>query len=185
MRIMLCPIVTNLDNNIFRRLALDVSREFKNVRVTVDSSQHQYYSGTEIQSAFDKLRNQWNSDKLLGVLSKKLNQDLETKFLFIYDADAYSSSLNFVFGESASNGSLAIVYLARLRQEYYGLPPNQNLFYERMVKESIHELGHVFGLKHCSSTTCIMYFSNSLQDTDKKERRFCENCRHVLVEALR
>jgi archaemetzincin len=65
----------------------------------------------------------------------------------------------------------------RLRQEFYGLKKNDSLFYQRIVKEAVHELGHAFGLSHCNKFTCVMHFSNSLRDTDIKENNFCNNCR--------
>jgi archaemetzincin len=45
------------------------------------------------------------------------------------------------------------------------------------VKEAVHELGHMFGLDHCSDLRCVMHFSNSLADTDRKGRDFCPSCR--------
>ncbi|MGA7369045.1 MAG: hypothetical protein WBX01_07945 [Nitrososphaeraceae archaeon] len=36
------------------------------------------------------------------------------------------------------------VYLSRLRQEFYGLVPDIDLFQQRMIKEAVHELGHAF-----------------------------------------
>ncbi len=56
---------------------------------------------------------------------------------------------------------------------------------ERVVKEAIHELGHTYGLGHCRDARCIMYFSNSLLDTDRKGAAFCVNCRRMVEEARR
>ena len=107
---------------------------------------------------------------------EKFNPATDTKILVIFDADAYSYGLNFVFGEAIGNGAIAIIYLPRIKQEFYGLKPNEQLFYERLVKESVHELGHTIGLPHCHNTRCVMHFSNSLYDTDFKERSFCDRC---------
>ena len=74
-------------------------------------------------------------------------------------------------------GRVAAVYLVRLKQEFYGLEANQSLFYERLVKEAVHELGHGFGLRHCKNSKCVMYFSISLLDIDIKGRSFCSSCR--------
>jgi archaemetzincin len=41
----------------------------------------------------------------------------------------------------------------------------------------VHELGHVFGLEHCPDPECVMHFSNSLLDTDRKSTSFCSQCR--------
>ena len=176
MRIILYPMLTTLDYGTLNSLAKDISREFKNSKVTVGSSHTQFDAETIFQSNFDRNRNQWNSPKLLCSLLEKFNPDVDTKTLVIFDADAYSYRLNFVFGEAIGNGAIAIIYLPRIKQEFYGLKPNEQLFYERLVKESVHELGHAFGLAHCDSTRCVMHFSNSLHDTDFKNRSFCDSC---------
>jgi archaemetzincin len=82
-----------------------------------------------------------------------------------------------VFGQAHIDGMVSAIYLPRLRQEFYGLKPDKSLFYQRIVKEAIHELGHAFGLKHCNNAMCVMYFSNSLPDTDIKQNSFCDICR--------
>ncbi|MGA9153980.1 MAG: hypothetical protein WBZ36_25655, partial [Candidatus Nitrosopolaris sp.] len=41
--------------------------------------------------------------------------------LAICDFDAYSSGLNFVFGQAQIDGRVSAIYLTRLRQEFYGL----------------------------------------------------------------
>ena len=139
---------------------------------------------------FDNQRNQWKSTAVLRWLSdryKKLNYSKETrrttktKILAICDFDAYSDKLNFVFGEAYLDGSICAIYLPRLRQEFYGLNADKSLFYQRMVKEAVHELGHAFGLSHCENIKCVMHFSNSLPDTDIKTNHLCNVCRGHLV----
>jgi archaemetzincin len=98
------------------------------------------------------------------------------RVLGVVDVDLYATDLNFVFGEADPKEGVAVISLARLRQEFYDLPPNQALFQERTLKEAIHELGHTYGLGHCPDSTCVMHFSNSLEDTDKKSWRFCNKC---------
>lgn len=44
------------------------------------------------------------------------------------------------------------------------------------MKEAVHELGHTFGLVHCIDPKCVMFFSNSLADTDNKNTKFCKKC---------
>ncbi|HYA87192.1 MAG TPA: hypothetical protein VEI57_09035 [Nitrospirota bacterium] len=38
-------------------------------------------------------------------------------------------------------------------------------------------MGHICGLGHCPDPKCIMFFSNNLKDTDRKETKFCSACR--------
>lgn len=81
-----------------------------------------------------------------------------------------------VFGEAELGGYFAIISLARLRQSFYGLPEDKHLFLERTIKEAVHELGHTYGLSHCPDPECVMHFSNSLMDTDRKKPSFCSRC---------
>jgi archaemetzincin len=103
-----------------------------------------------------------------------------TKTLALCDFDAYSGHLNFVFGEAYVDGRVSAIYLPRLRQEFYGLKPDESLFYQRIVKEAVHELGHAFGLNHCQNIRCVMHFSNSLYDTDIKTSHLCNVCKGLI-----
>jgi predicted Zn-dependent protease len=106
MQIILQPVLAALDYSTLQSLANDVSKEFKNTKVTVGSSYTQTNAQTFFQSDFDRNRNQWNSPKLLQSLSEKFSPDIDTKTLFIFDGDAYSYGLNFVFGEDKSSPAL-------------------------------------------------------------------------------
>jgi archaemetzincin len=132
---------------------------------------------------FDKARKQWISDSLLDWLLESINPGSTTKVLAICDFDAYSDELNFVFGQAHLGGRVAAIYLPRLKDEFYVRKSDKinNLFEQRVIKESVHELGHTFGLRHCQISKCVMHFSNSLQDTDFKDDEFCDRCNKILV----
>ncbi len=99
------------------------------------------------------------------------------RVLGVADVDIFAPGLNFVFGEADINGRKALISLQRLRQEFYGLPKNESVFQERVLKEAVHELGHTYGLKHCPNPACVTHFSNSLHDTDVKSWNFCPACK--------
>lgn len=127
------------------------------------------------QSTYNAKRDQYYSSSLLHYLRKSTDRNINL-ILGIIDKDLYVPQLNFVFGEAELNGRFAIISLTRLRQEFYGLPKNKNIFFQRTVKEAVHEIGHVLGLQHCDNPQCVMFFSNSLSDTDRKNKFFCKNC---------
>lgn len=130
---------------------------------------------------YDRGRRQWISNRILDWLLKNNNPDDNTKVLAVCDFDAYSDELNFVFGEAHFGGRVAAIYLPRLKGEFYVRKSDtKKLFKQRVIKEAVHELGHVFGLTHCDKSKCVMHFSNSLQDTDFKDHKFCERCNQIL-----
>jgi len=90
--------------------------------------------------------------------------------------DLYKTSHNFIFGDANEHERIAVVSMHRLRTEFYGEAPDENILFQRTLKECVHELGHAFGLKHCYNARCVMYFSNSIYDTDNKLSYFCEGC---------
>jgi len=130
---------------------------------------------------YDERRNQYFAPPLLYHIKQNLNQDVY-RILGIVDRDIYTRGLNFIFGLAEPNGKACIISLTRLRESFYGKKENNDLFRQRVLKEALHELGHTFGLTHCDNPNCVMHFSNSLQDTDRKQAIFCE--KHKLEKAM-
>jgi archaemetzincin len=133
----------------------------------------------DIRSSLEKaLLKEFNAFPI--VTAPPIKQIPEQQLLLLFD-NQYSDKLNFVFGEAHLNGRICAIYLPRIRQEFYRLKPDKSLFYQRLVKEAVHELGHAFGLNHCENIKCVMHFSNSLSDTDIKISRLCNACRGHLI----
>lgn len=103
--------------------------------------------------------------------------------LAVTDFDLYKTSHRFVFGDADETQSTSVVSVHRLRSEFYGEPPDSNQLFQRTLKESIHELGHAYGLKHCYNARCAMYYSHSIFETDNKMPHFCEICDRRLTRA--
>jgi archaemetzincin len=127
--------------------------------------------------AYTEKRKQYNSSLILENINTPKNFN---KMLLIIDNDLYAEGLNFVFGEAYPLKKIAMISLARLRQSFYGLKEDKNIFYERILKEAVHELGHLYRLKHCPNPNCVMHFSNTILDTDRKSYNFCPKCRKLL-----
>jgi len=85
--------------------------------------------------------------------------------------DLFVEGLHFVFGLADSPGKAAVISLYRLHAG-----ADEQTFRARAVKETVHEIGHTQGLGHCANPSCVMAFSNSLADTDRKGASFCPRC---------
>ncbi len=128
------------------------------------------------EKTYNARRKQYHVTRILKNLERTIH--CTDKFILaVIDEDLYVPELNYVFGEADVVAGIAVIALPRLRQEYCGLDPNNELFLLRTTKEAIHEFGHICGLSHCPDPKCIMHFSNSLIDTDRKGPEPCSLCR--------
>lgn len=94
-------------------------------------------------------------------------------------ADLHAPGRSFVFGAAAVGGAWAVVSTARLLPDDPFL--DRELLRERLLKEVLHELGHVASLSHCATPRCVMTFSADIGGVDRKGSDFCEACSNRLA----
>jgi len=136
------------------------------------------------KEAYNQARHQYHSTRILADIRNSVKKSDVDILLGVTSLDLYVHGLNFVFGEAHCPGKVAIISLFRLNPEFYGQSSDKQLFYERAVKEAVHEVGHTLGLGHCKNPLCVMFFSNSIMDTDRKRAEFCEKCRKEVSKEL-
>jgi len=153
--------VGDLDPRLLHGLALPLANSFR-VPVRILDER------LDPQVAFHSERGQHHSSEILQAMQKYANRGA-WRVLGVTAADLYIPILTFVFGEAQMGGPCAIVSLHRLRQQFYGLPPDSDLLLDRLVKESVHEVGHTVDLTHCDDYSCAMAPSHAVEWIDLKE----------------
>ena len=132
--------------------------------------------------AYDGSRGQYSSTLVLrDALARRPPE--ATKLLVLTERDLFIPMLSFVYGQAQLDGPAAVLSLARLHQEFYGLPANRPLFLVRVRKETLHEVGHTFGLTHCDEPLCAMALSTTIQQLDAKGGDYCAVCAILLRDA--
>ncbi len=120
-------------------------------------------------------RQQYHSSEILAAMQRYVNHST-WRLLGVTQLDLYIPILTFVFGEAQLGGSSAVVSYHRLQQEFYGLPQDMDVLANRLLVESVHELGHTLRLTHCHDYQCAMAPSHAVEWIDIKDSGFCEDC---------
>jgi archaemetzincin len=132
----------------------------------------------------DPFRDQYVASSILQKLNEQpLSKDV-AKIIGITDVDIFEPVFEYLFGEAQLDGLCAIVSTFRLHNLLYGLPEDRDLFFDRLYKEIVHELGHTFSLVHCFAPMCVMNPSTYIEQIDSKSREFCTSCRKELDTIL-
>jgi archaemetzincin len=118
-------------------------------------------------SSWNAWRQQYSAPSILDALASAKRPEWE-RLIGIADVNLYVPDLNFVFGAADARRGVAVFSLARLRAG-----ADEALLSRRAATEAVHELGHTYGLSHCDKPTCVMWFSNSLSESDRKGTTFC------------
>ena len=125
-----------------------------------------------------KRKNQCNAENYLPFLEKIVFSSDADFVLGITSKDIYEKGYIAVYGVSAIEKKSAIVSFARLKSKI------KKQFFERLLKESVHEIGHLVGLIHCSNDKCAMKCSLGIGDCDYKLAEFCGKCESELIKCL-
>ncbi len=135
----------------------------------------------DLDTYFAPERQQYHATLILARLLRDLPEG-GSHIVGVASVDLYIPVLTFVFGQSQLGGPGAVMSTYRLHNEYYGLPSDEGLLFDRTVKEVVHELGHAFGLVHCPDYQCVMSASTYVEDVDLKQADLCQDCRGQLLE---
>ena len=137
------------------------------------------YELTNLDFAYDKVRNQYMSPILLARL-RRMKKGRGDKIIAVTDLDLYSTGYDFIYGEADMKAGVASLSINRLIGEASDL----NLNIERIIREATHEMGHLFGLGHCRDRQCVMCTCTCLAEVDAAQGGLCPDCNNELKPQL-
>ncbi len=175
-KIVLVPL-GEIDYGLVNRLATNL--------VSIFNTGVDILQGMKIpKEAYNQTRGQYYSTVILNKL-ELLRSSSRERILGIMDEDLYVPRAGFVYGDADCDGKAAVLSINRLKQQSLDIFDDEKLFLSRTVKEAVHQLGHLLGLKHCHNPKCVMHSTSSLLESDEKSEKFCDNCkRKIQLEIL-
>lgn len=96
-------------------------------------------------------------------------------------------SWNYVFGEARFDERVGVYSFARYDPAFHDQPrtaETPQLILTRSLKVMTHEIGHMFGIAHCTAYRCLMNGTNSLKETDAMPMHLCPVCLRKLHLAV-
>ncbi|XP_033896154.2 archaemetzincin-2 [Acipenser ruthenus] len=152
---------------------------------------------------------QIHAGDLLHYLKKRKPRDafciVGITMIDLYPKDSW----NFVFGQASLTEGMGIFSFARYDDNFYSrnykgrlqktkkltpgdyslfsgcyTPPITSTLLYRSCKTLTHEIGHIFGLKHCQWLRCVMQGSNHLEESDRRPLDLCPICVRKLQSAI-
>ncbi|XP_065909461.1 archaemetzincin-2-like [Dysidea avara] len=105
---------------------------------------------------------------------------------------------NFVFGQASLQQGIGVFSFARYHPNFFErdksvaidtlhqlTPDDYQMLRWRAIKVLTHEIGHMFGLRHCVYFTCLLNGSNHAEESDRKLTFLCPVCLRKIQHAIK
>ena len=129
---------------------------------------------------------QWHAGEILQRMTQELPADAFSLIGILKDDIYPREEWNFVFGLASISKRVGVFsfarydpgFLADVFGEDEGVPAEHvtELINYRSCRVMAHEIGHMFGLKHCIYYNCLMNGSNSNSESHRKPAYLCPVC---------
>lgn len=124
-------------------------------------------------------KKQLNSLDVMKWMRSELPEDAYA-MLAVTMTDLYpDESWNFVFGQASIRNRVGVFSFARYHPQWMGEAVDETtptLVLRRSSKVLTHEMGHMFGIRHCIHFECNMNGANHLAEADSTPMHLCPVC---------
>jgi archaemetzincin len=124
------------------------------------------------QYAYNKDRKQYHATSILRRLSSLRQKSAPV--VGIVDGDLFLPDAPYVIGDADRDAAAAVFSLSRLSHA------EPEVVRRRAQVETLHAVGHLLGLSHCTDFRCAMFYSRDAADVDRKGAGLCASCRAAL-----
>ena len=169
-------LLTDVDEKLIETLKRRLEEAF-DVPVSVR------YKITDLRYAYDIYRNQYKSPLILSRL-QRLRKGPDDKIIGVVDVDLYSPGYEFIYGEAKQSSGTATLSIYPLFPRNRPGRYNSEVFKQRVIREGLHEVGHLYGLGHCKKPKCLMRTCTCVQEVDAAGNSFCPGCGRRLKRLL-
>lgn len=132
-------------------------------------------------------RRQLYTDDALALLGRHLPTDAFCVLAVTGEDLVPRGNWNYVFGQASLYDRVGAFSFARFDPAFFNRPRNPGddvLITRRQCGTLAHEIGHMFGIKHCVYFRCVMNGSNSLAESDKAPLHPCPICLRKLSASI-
>lgn len=154
----------------------DSIAKFYSVRVMITSQQK------PPTTAWYAAKQRWRADTIIAFY-KKLTADTVRLTAALTSDDISTTKDNIydygIMGLGYTPGKACVISTFRLKKN----SENPKAFSMRLFKVMVHEIGHNFGLPHCTNQQCIMVDAEGKMKLDG-EKGLCESCKQKLKTLL-
>ncbi len=129
------------------------------------------------KNCLNKTKTRYRADSLINFLNNNTNNGSVTIGVTTKDISTTKGKISDwgIFGLGFCPGRSCIVSTFRIKGK------SKSEKFEKLVKVTVHELGHTQGLKHCAENTCLMRDAKG-KDRLNEEKEFCVNCKSELIK---
>ncbi|MBM4382109.1 MAG: hypothetical protein FJ091_01945 [Deltaproteobacteria bacterium] len=133
-----------------------------------------------VKSREHQLGTQWLTHTIMDALAKRKPQDA-VAFMALTQTDLYPApDWNFLFGQARYGSRVGVTSTARMGDA----ASERTLALRRTFAISSHEIGHMFGIKHCIAWECAMNGMMNLVELDMRPLEPCPSCLAKLHHAI-
>jgi predicted Zn-dependent protease len=126
---------------------------------------------------------------------KSVDRDLARRTFVTIGLTLFDLALNpavdesWVYGAALPTESSGVFSLARFHPGFCGRDPlassDEETLLRRACKVMTHELGHLFGIKHCTDLLCLMNGANHVHELNRQPLLECPVCTMKLTRGFR